>query len=167
MTETGHDLLLTTEDERHLARAVALSRERMEANAGGPFGAVIVRDGAVLAEGWNEVTSTNDPTAHAEVVAIRRACHAVGGFSLFGATLYTSCEPCPMCLASAYWARIGRIVYANTRDDAAAIGFDDAFIYDEMPLSPQDRAIPMQHQPRADAAETFAAWMAKPDKIAY
>ena len=108
----------------------------MDANLGGPFGAVIVRGGKVLAEGWNEVTSSNDPTAHAEVTAIRRACQAVGDFSLEGATLYTSCEPCPMCLASAYWARISRIVYSNTRDDAAAIGFDDAFIYDEMPKDP-------------------------------
>ncbi|MFZ4532508.1 MAG: nucleoside deaminase, partial [Alsobacter sp.] len=122
---------MTADDDlRHLARAAELSRARMEAGLGGPFGAVIVRDGGVLAEGWNEVTSSNDPTAHAEVTAIRRACAAVGDFSLAGATLYTSCEPCPMCLASAYWARITRIVYANTRDEAAAIGFDDAFIYD-------------------------------------
>ncbi len=154
-------------DEPHLARAVALSRERMEAGLGGPFGAVIVRDGRVLAEGWNEVTSANDPTAHAEVTAIRRACTAVGDFSLAGATLYTSCEPCPMCLASAYWARISRIVYANTRDEAAAIGFDDAFIYDEIPKAPSDRALSMVHAPREDAAAAFAAWMAKADRIAY
>ncbi len=159
--------MIDAEDERHLARAVALSRERMEAGLGGPFGAVIVRDGRVLAEGWNEVTSANDPTAHAEVTAIRRACTAAGDFSLAGATLYTSCEPCPMCLASAYWARISRIVYANTRDDAAAIGFDDAFIYDEIPKTPAERALPMVHAPREDAAAAFAAWMAKADKIAY
>lgn len=157
----------TAEDLRHLARAAELSRERMEANLGGPFGAVIVRDGEVLAEGWNEVTSSNDPTAHAEVVAIRRACAALGDFSLAGATLYTSCEPCPMCLASAYWARISRIVYANTRDDAAAIGFDDAFLYDEMPKAPQDRTLPMEHVPSTEAAEAFAAWMRKADKITY
>ena len=159
--------MIDAEDERHLARAVALSRERMEAGLGGPFGAVIVRDRRVLAEGWNEVTSANDPTAHAEVTAIRRACIAVGDFSLAGATLYTSCEPCPMCLASAYWARISRIVYANTRDDAAAIGFDDAFIYDEIPKTPAERALPMVHAPREDAAAAFAAWMAKADKITY
>src|SRR6476620_115429 len=141
-----------TEDLLHLARAPQLSRERMDANLGGPFGAVIVRGGKVLAEGWNEVTSTNDPTAHAEVTAIRKACQAVGDFSLAGATLYTSCEPCPMCLASASWARISRIVYANTRDDAAAIGFDDAFIYDEMPKAPGDRALPMEHVPTPEAA---------------
>ncbi|PSC04492.1 nucleoside deaminase [Alsobacter soli] len=159
---------MTTQDDLlHLARAVALSRERMEANLGGPFGAVIVREGRVLGEGWNEVTSSNDPTAHAEVTAIRKACGALGDFSLAGATLYTSCEPCPMCLASAYWARISRIVYANTRDEAAAIGFDDAFIYDEMPKPPGERAIPMDHVPTPEAAAAFAAWMAKPDKIEY
>ncbi|MCP8937695.1 nucleoside deaminase [Alsobacter sp. SYSU M60028] len=155
------------DDMIHLARAAQLSRERMEANLGGPFGAVIVRDGKVLAEGWNEVTSSNDPTAHAEVVAIRRACSEVGDFSLHGATLYTSCEPCPMCLASAYWARISRIVYGNTRDDAAAIGFDDAFIYDEMPKPPGERAIRMEHVPTPEATAAFAAWLAKPDKITY
>ena len=124
---------LSSDDYVHLARAVALSREHMQAGAGGPFGAVVVRDGTVLAEGWNQVTSTNDPTAHAEVMAIRRACQAVGSFSLTGATLYASCEPCPMCLASAYWARVSRIVFANTREDAAAIGFDDQMLYDEIP----------------------------------
>jgi guanine deaminase len=159
--------MIAQDDLSHLGRAVALSRERMEANLGGPFGAVIVRDGAVLAEGWNEVTSSNDPTAHAEVTAIRRACQAVGDFSLAGATLYTSCEPCPMCLASAYWARISRIVYANTRDEAAAIGFDDAFIYDEIPKAPGERAIAMEHRPTPEATAAFAAWMAKPDKIEY
>ena len=158
---------MSDDDNRFLARAVALSRERMEANQGGPFGAVIARDGVVIAEGWNMVTSSNDPTAHAEVTAIRRACEAVGSFELKGATLFTSCEPCPMCLASAYWARVSRIVYANTRDEAAAIGFDDAFIYDEVPKAPGDRSLPMQHQPRDDAAAAFAAWAAKLDKIRY
>ena len=158
---------ISEDDNRALQRAVQLSQERMRANLGGPFGAVIMRDGVVLAEGWNEVTSSNDPTAHAEVTAIRRACLAVNDFSLQGATLYTSCEPCPMCLASAYWARISRIVYANTRDEAASIGFDDAFIYDEMPKAPHERQIPMEHQPRADAKAAFADWAAKTDKIAY
>jgi tRNA(Arg) A34 adenosine deaminase TadA len=156
-----------SDDDTFLARSIALSRERMEANQGGPFGAVIARDGVVLAEGWNMVTSSNDPTAHAEVTAIRRACEAVGSFELKGATLYTSCEPCPMCLASAYWARLSRIVYANTRDEAASIGFDDAFIYDEVPKAPHERALPMVHLPRQDATDAFAAWAAKPDKIAY
>ena len=150
-----------------MAEACRLAEESVANDWGGPFGAVIMRDGVVLAEGWNEVTSSNDPTAHAEVTAIRRACLAVNDFSLQGATLYTSCEPCPMCLASAYWARISRIVYANTRDEAASIGFDDAFIYDEMPKAPHERQISMEHQPRADAKAAFAAWAAKTDKIAY
>lgn len=158
---------LNPDDHAHLARAVALSREHMHAGAGGPFGAVVVREGRVLAEGWNQVTSSNDPTAHAEVVAIRRACAAAGAFSLEGATLYTSCEPCPMCLASAYWARIDRIVYANTREDAAAIGFNDAFIYDEIPQDPAARSLPAVHAPTPDAAAVFAEWMSKADRIAY
>ncbi|WP_372421898.1 nucleoside deaminase [Salinarimonas chemoclinalis] len=157
----------TDADRRFLARAVALSRAHMESGAGGPFGAVIVRDGEILAEGWNEVTSSNDPTAHAEVVAIRRACTAVGDFSLRGATLYTSCEPCPMCLASAFWARVARIVYANTRTEAAAIGFDDAFIYDEIPKDPAARALPAEHLPLDEAKAVFRAWMEKADKVAY
>jgi guanine deaminase len=157
---------MSTDDE-FLAQAVALARTHMEAGRGGPFGAVIVRDGRVLAQGWNEVTSTNDPTAHAEVVAIRRACREIGDFSLAGATLYSSCEPCPMCLASAYWARISRIVYANTRADAAAIGFDDSFIYDEIPLDPAARSLPAEHRPGDEARSVFEAWLNKPDKIRY
>lgn len=155
------------DDARFLAHAVRLSRDHMNEGAGGPFGAVIVRDGTVLAEGWNQVTSANDPTAHAEVVAIRRACQAVGDFSLKGAVLYTSCEPCPMCLASAYWARVARIVYANTRADAAAIGFDDSFIYDEIPKPPEARSLPIEHHPHVDAKAVFEAWLTKPDKIHY
>jgi guanine deaminase len=155
------------EEERFLARAVALSREHMEGGAGGPFGAVIVRDGKVMAEGWNRVTSANDPTAHAEVVAIRRACELAGAFALPGAVLYTSCEPCPMCLAAAYWARVERIVYANTRDDAAAIGFDDALIYEEMPKPAAARSLPMQHRPTAEARAVFAAWLANDSRVPY
>src|SRR6266404_1774250 len=115
-----------------MRRAVELSRERMRQNAGGPFGAVIVKAGEILAEGWNKVTSTNDPTAHAEVSAIRAACARLGTFSLAGCDIYTSCEPCPMCLAAIYWARLDRIYFANSREDAAAIGFDDALIYHEV-----------------------------------
>jgi len=158
---------LTPDDRIHLARAVALSRAHMQAGAGGPFGAVIVRDGQVLAEGWNQVTSTNDPTAHAEVTAIRLACQAVGSFALPGATLFTSCEPCPMCLAAAYWARVSRIVFANTRQDAAAIGFDDQLLYDEIPKPVQERMIPTQHAPTDEARAVFEEWMRKADKIAY
>ena len=158
---------MKTEDQRHLKRAIDLSREHMDDVAGGPFGAVIVRDGKVLAEGWNQVTSAKDPTAHAEVTAIRRACQAVGDFALEGATLYTSCEPCPMCLASAYWARVSRIVYANTRQDAAGIGFDDSLIYDEIPKPVSERLIPMDHLPSLEAKAVFDAWADKPDKIRY
>lgn len=158
---------IKTQDQRYLSRAIALSREHMDKGAGGPFGAVIVRDGQVLAEGWNQVTSSNDPTAHAEVVAIRRACEAVGDFSLEGATIYTSCEPCPMCLASAYWARVSRIVYANTRFDAAEIGFDDSLIYDEIPKPPPERIIPMDHVPSLEAKAVFDSWAEKPDKVGY
>jgi len=154
-------------DRQFLRRAVALSKERMEANLGGPFGAVIVRDGKIIAEGWNEVTSALDPTAHAEVTAIRRACLAVDSFSLEGATLYSSCEPCPMCLAATYWARISRLVYANTRDEAASIGFDDAFLYDEMPKDPLKRALPTEHITLDEARDVFELWRNKPDKIAY
>jgi guanine deaminase len=158
---------LSPHDARHLARAIALSREHMELGAGGPFGSVVVRDGVVIGEGWNQVTSTNDPTAHAEVVAIRRACVEIGSFSLQGATLYASCEPCPMCLATAYWARVARIVFANTRVEAAAIGFDDQLLYDEIPKLIHERAIPTHHAPSDDAKAVFEAWLGKVDKIAY
>lgn len=154
-------------DAVFLRRAIALSRERMTAGAGGPFGAVVALDGRVIGEGWNEVTSTNDPTAHAEVQAIRAACRALGRFSLAGAVLYTSCESCPMCLSAAYWARVDRIVYANGREDAAAIGFDDAHIYREVALPIERRAVPMQRLLAAEAKAVFDAWMAKPDRIAY
>ena len=154
-------------DARFMAHAAALSQAHMESGAGGPFGAVIVRDGVVIAEGWNEVTSSHDPTAHAEVVAIRRACAAVGDFSLAGATIYASCEPCPMCLAAIYWARLDRLVFANTRQQAAAIGFDDALIYDEVPKDPMARTLPTRHMPTPEAEAAFAAWMRKADKIAY
>jgi len=152
---------ISPDDRRSLLRAVALSREAMDRSEGGPFGAVIVRDGAVLAEGWNQVSSTHDPTAHAEVVAIRRACQALGASSLEGATLYASCEPCPMCLAAAHWARVPRIVYANTKADAAAIGFSDAFLYDEIAKPPAERVLTMQHAPAEEARAVFADWLRK------
>lgn len=154
-------------DSLFMARAVALSREHMEKGEGGPFGAVVAIGDTVVAEGWNQVTSTNDPTAHAEVVAIRRACAALGRFDLKGATLYTSCEPCPMCLASALWARLDRIVYANTRDDAAAIDFDDAPFYDEVARAPATTMVAMRHQPDHAALAVFRDWAAKSDKVAY
>ncbi|MFZ9501624.1 MAG: nucleoside deaminase [Beijerinckiaceae bacterium] len=154
-------------DRLFLREAGLLARARMEAGAGGPFGALIVRDGAVIARGWNEVTSAHDPTAHAEIVAIRRACAAAGDFSLAGATIYSSCEPCPMCLAAIYWARLDRLVFANTREEAAAIGFDDALIYEEVPKPVDARRLPTLRLPDAASREAFEAWMRKADKIAY
>jgi guanine deaminase len=156
-----------TKDRQFLGAAVALSRQHMEGGAGGPFGAVIVRDGRIIAEGWNQVTSSHDPTAHAEVVAIRRACAALGDFSLAGATIYSSCEPCPMCLAAIYWARLERLVFANTREQAAAIGFDDAFLYAEVPKLPHERQMPTDRIAMAEAEEVFALWTSKADKITY
>lgn len=158
----------TQDDEDAFMRhAIALSRRGMEGGAGGPFGAVVVRDGRVVAEGWNQVTSTNDPTAHAEVVAIRRACVALGRFDLRGAVLYTSCEPCPMCLSAAYWARLDAVVYGNAREDAAAIGFDDQFLYDEVAKPLGERSLPIRRLLAAEALEVFAAWAEKPDKVPY
>src|SRR5215471_21434342 len=135
------------EDRRKdlMRRAVALSAEKMRAGLGGPFGCVIARNGEIIAEGSNHVTSANDPTAHAEVVAIREACRKLGTFSLEGCELYTSCEPCPMCLGAIYWARLDRVYYANTRVDAAAIGFDDAAIYREFGKPIDGRAVPFIH----------------------
>ena len=150
-----------------MKRAIELSAERMRANLGGPFGAVITRDGKVIAEGFNQVTSTNDPTAHAEVVAIRRACEVLGTFSLEGCEIYTSCEPCPMCLASIYWARLDAIYFANSREDAAAIGFDDDFLYREIPKDLNQRKIPTQQIALEEARAVFDEWREKPDKIEY
>ncbi len=155
------------EDESFMRHAIALSRRGMAGGAGGPFGAVVVRDGQVVGEGWNQVTSTNDPTAHAEVVAIREACRRLGRFDLRGCTLYTSCEPCPMCLAAAYWARLDAVHYANSRNDAAAIGFDDELLYREIPKPVEARALPMRRLLAAEALETFAEWARKPDKVPY
>ena len=150
-----------------MRRAVRLSAERMRGGAGGPFGAVIVQDGKIIAEGWNRVTSTNDPTAHAEVSAIRDACRALGTFSLKGCDIYTSCEPCPMCLAAMYWARLDRIFFANSREDAAAIGFDDALIYGEVSKPVENRMIPTIKLALPEAEAVFAEWQAKPDKVPY
>jgi tRNA(Arg) A34 adenosine deaminase TadA len=156
-----------SEKEAFMRRALALAREGMNGNAGGPFGAVIVRDGRIVGEGCNRVTSANDPTAHAEVVAIREACKALNAFDLSGAEIYASCEPCPMCLAAIYWARIGRIYYANTREGAARIGFDDDHIYRELALPIERRAIPMERLLAQEGEADFAAWMKKEDKVRY
>ena len=145
--------------EGSLLLAVAAGRAGMLAGSGGPFGAVIVGpDGRVVAEGCNRVTSANDPTAHAEITAIRAACAALGTFKLEGCTLYTSCEPCPMCLAAAYWARVDGIVYGSSREEAAAAGFDDAFLYDELALAPEARRMPIRSVAAGAAAELFAEW---------
>jgi tRNA(Arg) A34 adenosine deaminase TadA len=161
--------MMDRERDRHcMARAVALSREHMEAGHGAPFGAVIVdQTGNIVAEGWNQVTTGLDPTAHAEVVAIRRACQALGTFDLSGATTYSSCEPCPMCLAAVYWARLDRLVFANLRADAAAIGFDDDAIYREIPKPIGERTIPTEHSPSQAALAVFRDWLAKPDRVEY
>jgi tRNA(Arg) A34 adenosine deaminase TadA len=134
---------------------------------GGPFGAVIARDGRIIAEGANRVTLDRDPTAHAEMVAIRTACTALGSFSLAGCEIYTSCEPCPMCLGAIYWARLGRIHYGNDRADATRIGFDDEFVYREFAVPVAARAIPMTRLLEAEARTAFDAWVAKPDKMPY
>lgn len=146
--------------------AIEASRASVE-SGGGPFGAVIVRDGEVLATASNSVTLKNDPTAHAEVEAIRLACSRVGDFSLAGCEIYTSCEPCPMCLSAIYWAGIERIYYANTRKDAADIGFSDDFIYDEIPLAVGQRKIPSVELLRSEALDVFGMWQAKDDKVDY
>jgi guanine deaminase len=155
-------------DERFLREAIALARNGMDRDEGGPFGCVIVKDGRVIGRGNNRVTSSNDPTAHAEVVAIREACQALGSFQLDGCTLYTSCEPCPMCLGAIYWARPHRIVFASTRADAADAGFDDQLIYDELPLPAEQRRIVTEANVlRQEAQAVFKEWMSKPDRTVY
>lgn len=156
-----------TADPKFLALAVQLATENVEKLGGGPFGAVIVKDGKIVATGVNRVTAANDPTAHAEVVAIRNACEALGGFQLEGCELYTSCEPCPMCLGAIYWARPERFYYANTHENAADAGFDDSLIYREISLPPADRQIPGLHLRIADAIACFDAWRASHTKKEY
>ena len=153
--------------ELHLAACIDDALTSSRGGAGGPFAARVVRGDAVLAVGWNQVTSANDPTAHAEVQAIRAACRTLGTFQLTGCTLYTSCEPCPMCLGAIYWARPSAVVFAATRHDAAAAGFDDALVYEEIARSPGARRIPFEHVPHPRAAEPFAAWVVLPDRIRY
>jgi len=157
----------TSTDEHFLREAIRLSRHHMLGNAGGPFGAVMVKDGQIIAEGWNQVTSTNDPTAHAEVVAIRRACAHLQDYRLEGCVLYASCEPCPMCLAATYWARVDRLVFAASRTDAAAAGFDDDFLYQELPLVHSQRKMPTLQAMQAEAQAVFHEWLSKADRIPY
>ena len=150
-----------------MRRAIELSLRNLDDGAGGPFGAVVVKDSQIIGQGTNRVTSTNDPSAHAEVVAIREACGKLKSFQLSGCDIYTSCEPCPMCLSAAYWARLRRIYYGNTRKDAARIAFDDAHIYREVALPIRQRAIPMKQLLRDEALDAFREWEAKADKVRY
>lgn len=150
-----------------MARAIQLSMENVHSGLGGPFGAVVVKDGNIIAEGTNQVTSTQDPTAHAEILAIRAACAKLGVFELPGFEIYTSCEPCPMCLGAIYWARLSHVYFANAAADASRIGFDDSLIYHEIPLPLAERAIPMTQMMREQALAAFQAWQEKPNKIVY
>ena len=150
-----------------MQRAIQLALEGVRSNQGGPFGALIAKDGVVIASGCNQVTSRNDPTAHAEIMAIRAACSALNTFSLAGCELYTTCEPCPMCLAAALWARVERIVYACDRSDAARAGFDDATFYEEFERAPADRRLPLVQLARSEALAVFQAWIDKPDRVRY
>lgn len=146
--------------------AIRLSEENVQ-NGGGPFGAVIAKEGEVVATGVNRVTANNDPTAHAEVSAIREACRKVKNFKLDGCVVYSSCEPCPMCLSALYWAGISKIYYANTKDDANAIDFDDSFIYEQLSLDRPDRSIPSEQMLRNEALHAFEMWRDKEDKTEY
>ncbi len=154
-------------NEDFMREAIGLSVEGVRSGRGGPFGCVIVRDGRVVGRGSNQVTSACDPTAHAEIVAIREACRALGTFQLPDCAIYASCEPCPMCLSAIYWARIPTVYYGNTRQQAADIGFDDDFIYGQIPLPPGKRTVSMQPLLAAEARAAFAEWAAKPDKVKY
>lgn len=155
------------EKETFMQEAIRLSVDKMQEGHGGPFGAVVVRHNQVIARGYNNVLQSNDPTAHAEVEAIRKACQALGTPDLSDCDLYTSCEPCPMCLGAIYWARFRKVYYGNTRQDAADIGFDDAFIYEELEKDPVERTIPMEQQMRPEAQKAFAAWEQMENRKAY
>lgn len=155
------------ENDDFMREAIRLATEGMSAGRGGPFGCVVVRRGEIVGRGSNGVTSTNDPTAHAEVTAIRDACARLGTFQLADCELYTSCEPCPMCLAAIYWARIPTVHYGNGRHDAAAIGFDDAFIYEQVALPPERRTVAMRQLLRDEALSSFRLWSGKTDRTRY
>jgi len=154
-------------NNQFMERAIQLAMKSVESGRGGPFGTVIVRNDAVISEGQNRVTSSNDPTAHAEILAIRQACAKLGVFELIDCELYTSCEPCPMCFGAIYWARLSRIYFASTAQDAAEIGFDDSLIYRELVLPQSARQIPATQMMRDEALAAFQAWAEKPDKIRY
>jgi tRNA(Arg) A34 adenosine deaminase TadA len=157
----------TTSSEKFMREAIALALENVRSGAGGPFAALIVKDERVIARGTNLVTSANDPTAHAEIVAIREACQVLRNFQLEGCELYATCEPCPMCLGAIYWTRPSRIFYASSAAEAAAAGFDDQFIYEEMKLPAGERRIPMTQMLREESLPIFAAWAKQPNRLAY
>jgi tRNA(Arg) A34 adenosine deaminase TadA len=152
---------------KFMREAIRLSIQMMRRGKGGPFGAVVVQNGNVVGRGSNQVTSTNDPTAHAEILAIRQACQRLKAFQLDDCEIYTSCEPCPMCLSAIYWARLGRVFYANTRQDAARIDFDDDFIYREVALPIGKRKLKMKQLLHDEALAAFAEWQQKTDRIMY
>ncbi|HVI48373.1 MAG TPA: nucleoside deaminase [Chitinophaga sp.] len=154
-------------EKRFMQHAIALSRRGMESGEGGPFGSVVVRGNEIIGEGWNQVLCNNDPTAHAEVMAIRNACQKLGTFQLSDCEIFTSCEPCPMCLGAIYWSRPMRVYYANTKEDAAAIEFDDSFIYREINVPHSEKKIPLIAMPDPEAGEVFRQWKEKNDKTLY
>ena len=158
---------MTLSPEDLMRRTIELAVDNVRARLGGPFAALVVRGGEVIAEGTNRVTSTNDPTAHAEVVAVREACRRLGTFDLAGCEVFASCEPCPMCLGALYWARIDRLWFAAGREAAAAAGFDDALIYDEVPRAPEVRVLPTRRLLVEEAAAPFTAWAELPDRVEY
>jgi tRNA(Arg) A34 adenosine deaminase TadA len=154
-------------DPALMRQAIEIALEGVRAGRGGPFGALVVRDGRVIGSGSNQVVGDNDPTAHAEIVAIRRACASVGSFQLDGCELYTTCEPCPMCLGAIYWSRVERVVFACDRADAARAGFDDAHFYEELGRSLGERKLPFEQLLRDEALAAFRTWLAKPDRVSY
>ncbi|MDR2868221.1 MAG: nucleoside deaminase [Bacteroidales bacterium] len=154
-------------DKKIMDEAIALSRTCLATGKGGPFGAIVVKDGQIIGKGGNRVSLDQDPTAHAEIVAIREACRTLASFSLEGCEVYCSCEPCPMCLGALYWARPAKIYYAATKTDASAAGFDDSFIYEEIELDPAKRHIPTEQHEQQEAAEVLTAWSSLESKIEY
>ena len=159
--------MITEQDKKYMQRAIELSKKGMDNHAGGPFGALVVKDGEIIAEGYNQVTSTNDPTAHAEMVVIREACKKLESFQLEDCVIYTSCEPCPMCLGAIYWARPKAVFYACTKEDAAAIDFDDQFVYEELDKDIENRSIRFINLQREDGKKVFAEWHTKMEKTKY
>ncbi len=155
------------QQKKFMQKAIELASQNIESGNGGPFGAVIVKDGKIIAEGYNKVTSTNDPTAHAEIVAIREACKTLNSFQLENCEIYTSCEPCPMCLGAIYWARPSKVFFSCNKDDAADANFDDYFIYKELSLPMQKRSIPMIQLMRNEGLKVFEKWLNSDHKIAY